>query len=238
MGLVISASGIIQSSEPRKVVSQINADVLALLDPRYLMASHAVNEPINNITVHGNQNVEYRFLRASTNAANPNPPNLAVDQSLRFDQTNSLRTNVYNDLASDFVVALVVKLDSDSLSGVFLRIGDATDAATSKTLFLNAIDKTVSVRQNTTAVVTDMFELGKYVPIIVNFSSVKTSMLINNTVIEGPAISNKNKYYQLMSADSVQRPVGNLKYFSIYKGAATNDELFKLQQILKQNFKI
>ncbi|WP_038342322.1 hypothetical protein [Acinetobacter sp. A47] len=238
MGLIISANGIIQSSAPRNVVSQITADVLALMDARYFTADHAIGSTINQVTVHGNQKTDYRYLRASTNTNNPNPPKLDTDVSLRFDLTNSLRTNTYEDIASDFTFVHVVKLDAASISGVFFRIGDATDATTSKTLYFNATNKTVSLRQNLTIIATDTISLDKYIPIIVSCSANKTSLLINNMIIDGPAISNKNRYYQLMSADDPNRPVGNLKYFSMYKGAASYDEMFKLQQILKQNFSL
>lgn len=238
MGLIISANGIIQSSAPRNVVSQITADVLALMDARYFTVDHAIGSNINQVKVHGNDQDIYRFLRASTNTNNPNPPTLANDLSLRFAGANSLRTNTYDDLNTEVSFGFVLKLDSNSPSGVIFRCGDAASASTSKTLIYNHQDKTIAIRQNVTAIAKDIIPLDRYIPIILSCSTQKTRLLVNNSIIEGDPVALTNKFYQLMSGDASPQPTGNLKYFSFYKGAATNDEMFKLQQILKQNFNL
>ncbi|TCM62292.1 hypothetical protein EC844_12520 [Acinetobacter calcoaceticus] len=239
MGLVISTQGVIQSNKARKVVSQINADVLALFDARYLLNEFSNGDSVDKITLHGNHDTDYRYLRKSTNINNQYAP-ILTGNSLYFDGGASLRTNVF-EIESEFTLAMVLKIDKDVQSGSLWRGGAINASDGAKSLFYSADKKTIAFRKIGIPVVSLPLDnaINDYFVVVVSCSKVETKLLIDTHIALGEASNLTNNYYQLMSGDEAQNKIsGNLKYFSFYSGAATSDEMLKLQQILKQNFGI
>lgn len=244
MGLVISTQGVIQSSQSRNVVSQIKADVLALLDARYYAKEYNAGDRVGPLNVHGNSLPVYKHLRASTNVNNPNLPLMSADQSLRFSGDSSLRTDTFTLLKKEFTCAFVLKLDDDSAGGMLFRLGNPSDASSSKNILYSANNKTLSFRQNISNIITisdfDPNKTNGYFLIIVSASANQTMMVVGDGgILSGVPVALEANYLQLMSGDHASDKVtGNLKYFSWYDGAATKEEILKLQQILKQNFNL